>query len=503
MEETLTEALLTTEDCSQEQQQTTILLISTSKQDNSNTVTENQENTSTALKKISSGALKVAFSFFLNASNRNILLVFLKYTSDDTEQAAVTLGNSLMNVLSIAVFISMSVGLMNRLSHSFGAKNYRLTGFYLHRGFLINLILAFICSFLVIFSPLIFQAFGYNEKLLGHMREFMNWSLPSFLGFIVFQTLSSYLSAVKVFDDAAKVQIISSTAYWLSAYILIIKMDMGLKGAALALNVQQTVSGILIFAYCKIKNPVKETFFSFQKESFQELWNLFKYEFTIGAMIFLEWGGYELINLFAGTLSVAEVAGFMIALNSQSLFFCVALSINITTSSFIGNLMGEGKTKTAKMYLKVGVLTSLAISMLVEVGVGLFASEFAEFYSNDKEINYYTALILRLFLLLYPTDFVHTVLSGAMRAIGKGKLGSLVILVNLYVISIPMTVGLVLFAGAGIVGVGLAFVIGIFLDTCAYLYILSKADWEEQSKEIIKKLKEDESVLNSNDEENK
>jgi Na+-driven multidrug efflux pump len=119
----------------------------------------------TILKQIVSGGFKLAISNFLNVSTRNLLLYFLQFNGDEAVQAAVTLGNSILVMLSLAIISSINSGLMNRFAHTYGMKDYRLMGLYLHRAIIINLFLFIVCCFLVSQAPKLFERMGYEPAL--------------------------------------------------------------------------------------------------------------------------------------------------------------------------------------------------------------------------------------------------------------------------------------------------------------------------------------------------
>lgn len=105
---------------------------------------------------------------------------------------------------------------------------------------------------------------------------------------MIFQIFNSYLTAGKKFHVVPKIQLNSCGTYWIFAYILVYKLDLGVLGAAWTVNIQQTVSGVLTIWYCYHYNPIPKTFFFLEKDSFKGLWDLFKYGCECGSMIFFQ-----------------------------------------------------------------------------------------------------------------------------------------------------------------------------------------------------------------------
>lgn len=59
-------------------------------------------------------------------------------------------------------------------------------------------------------------------------------------------------------------------------------MNMGLKGAGMALSIGWFVSLLSIMIVIKCKDPVPGLFFSYSRESFIGLWDLLKFELFCG-----------------------------------------------------------------------------------------------------------------------------------------------------------------------------------------------------------------------------
>ena len=126
----------------------------------------NEEDLKFVFNRIAAAAGKLAVSFFCNFGTRGLLVYYLKGTNQPVVQAAATLGLALLSVLSMTVFVSLNAGgLFYRLTHTYGAKDFRLMGLYLHRGCIINVIALVVCSILVTSSIPAFRKFGYEEDL--------------------------------------------------------------------------------------------------------------------------------------------------------------------------------------------------------------------------------------------------------------------------------------------------------------------------------------------------
>ena len=146
--------------------------------------------------------------------------------------------------------------------------------------------------------------------------------------------------------------------------------------------------------------------------------------------------------------------------------------------------MGEGNTRKAKTFLKAALLITLLAVCGVELFYLLFARRVAEFYTADPATVDKTVEILMIYLLHFPADFIQLVLSSAIRALGREKLGSLTFLVCFYFIAIPASYALCFTANLRVKGLMYGLVIGVYCLTIWMLVIFYQVDWDRQVRVV-------------------
>lgn len=62
------------------------------------------------------------------------------------------------------------------------------------------------------------------------------------------------------------------------------------------------------------------------------------------------------MNLLSGKLRVADLAANVITYNFSSFMYMIWLGVSIPTGVLVGNSIGEEKTKSAKIYIKLGLV---------------------------------------------------------------------------------------------------------------------------------------------------
>jgi len=323
-----------------------VALLSSNNNKDSSITEENQDlSFKQTLKKLLLSTLPLTITTAVSFFNETITLHCLKFNSDIKVQGAYGLAGTVMNIFAMAVFISLNVGLTSKSAQAFGAKNYKLIGLYLHRGLIVNMILfiPFCCFFY--WSNKICVLFGFEEQTSIYIQQYLSEAMPGLLANIIFSTLTAYLNACNVFTIPGIIEIIGCIVNWVGNYVLIERYQMGLRGAAMSWNLMFFVSFILMVVYLKFWNPIKGTLFWFCKDSFREIWSLFKHEAWIGSMIYLEWIAMEIELVLAGRLDQVQLTALPIAIVNLSLVYSIPISLADAVLTYMGNSVGEKKSR--------------------------------------------------------------------------------------------------------------------------------------------------------------
>eukprot|EP00330_Aristerostoma_sp_ATCC50986_P011144 CAMPEP_0114577602 /NCGR_PEP_ID=MMETSP0125-20121206/2248_1 /TAXON_ID=485358 ORGANISM="Aristerostoma sp., Strain ATCC 50986" /NCGR_SAMPLE_ID=MMETSP0125 /ASSEMBLY_ACC=CAM_ASM_000245 /LENGTH=140 /DNA_ID=CAMNT_0001767049 /DNA_START=371 /DNA_END=793 /DNA_ORIENTATION=+ len=122
----------------------------------------------------------------------------------------------------------------------------------------------------------------------------------------------------------------------------------------------------------KIVNPVPGILFSFRKESFEDLWHLFKHQVTVGWMSWGEYISHEIEGLYLGWMNTSQMAGYTTARTVFALPYPVPIAIGNATLSFSGNSMGERNVKSAKKFIKAGIAFTVFCVLMIEIFFWIF-----------------------------------------------------------------------------------------------------------------------------------
>ena len=137
--------------------------------------------------------------------------------------------------------------------------------------------------------------------------------------------------------------------------LFIVQMDMGVAGAAIALNITYCTNYLAqeVIIQCIMKDTFKEFLQPiFQKASFN--WQGAKEFLKLGVpstiMQCAEWWAFELLAIFAGVLGKHQLAAQVAVINIIGFLYMIPLGIQFATSANVGGQVGAGNIAMAKKH---------------------------------------------------------------------------------------------------------------------------------------------------------
>lgn len=308
---------------------------------------------------------------------------FIGYKLSDLGLSAINIGwpvIAIIHTMGIALGISAGIYIqrhvaLNRLKE---ANNAKLS------SFLIALFLAIIFSILIYLlrKPLLYF-FGADDISYPYAEEYLTYYI--FFGGIVF-VLGPLLIQLLKNSGKSKIAMISSISAvllnLLFDYIFIIKLDMGLKGAAFASVIGQSTSFIISFIfYFKEFNGI-----SFNKNYLKDLFiasiapYILYYSYDILLIITNKIAGYYNGNEAIATYALLTYVLYIINAISQG--------IGDGIQPLFSYYSAKNDNKTLKKYLFRSILIALIINTLIIILFLIFKKQIAILYNlSDTGIN--------------------------------------------------------------------------------------------------------------------
>ncbi|KAJ1932713.1 ethionine resistance protein [Linderina macrospora] len=215
-------------------------------------------------------------------------------------------------------------------------------------------------------------------------------------------------------------------------------------------------------------------------------------------MICSEWWILDLLALAASYLGSVTLAAQSIVINTCTLTYQFADGQSVAVCNRVGNLLGQGRSRRAKVCAMVGLSLGVALgaaSLALGLAVG---SWWGSIYSDDAKIIATVALIMPANALFQLADAINSVGSGILRSMGRQDAGAWINFSSYYILGFPL--GLFLTYGPpkiGVLGLWYGIFSGVALAVVMQCWIILRADWDDEVQRCIDQVSKDSDAIAS------
>ncbi|GMN61387.1 hypothetical protein TIFTF001_030475 [Ficus carica] len=371
---------------------------------------------------------------------------------------------------------------------AFGARQYHMMGIYLQRSWIVDFITATIMIPIFLFTTPLLKLLGEQADIAVVAGEISLWCIPYLYTFVFSLTIQMYLQAQLKNLIVGWLSATSFVLHLVMSWILVYKLEWGVAGALLAMNVSSWMSVIGMFVYIW-GGWCPDTWKGFTFAAFSDMWPVVKLSISSGVMVCLELWYNSILVLLAGYMENATVAisAFSICLNICAWEFMICLGFLAAACVRVSNELGKGNAKAAKFAIKVILSTSIAIGVIFWILCLVFGRKISYLFTDDEEVAdaaSNTKTLKGCLVGLLELEFFSCV------AVGAGLQGTVAV-VNIccyYVIGIPLGCVLAYVAHLEVKGLWIGMLCGVLAQSIVLLYITWKTDWERQVNKASERL---------------
>lgn len=409
------------------------------------------------------------------------------------ELDAVSTENSVIAGLAFGIMLGMGSALETLCGQAFGAKKPGLLGVYLQRSWILLTAMAVCMLPLYLFATPILRFFHQDDEIAVMAGRFSLYMIPQLFAYALNFPIQKFLQAQSKVMAMAAVSAAALVFHVALSWFLVVPMQMGLVGLAVALNASWwfVVLGQLayiVMGYC----PGAWNGFEFDSLALTELFSFARLSIGSAIMICLEFWFYMFLIVIVGNLPNAQVAvaAVSICTNLFGWQIMVFFGFNAAISVRVSNELGAGRPRAARFAITVVLMSSVAIGVAFFVAVLLLRDVYGAPFTENPEVVDAVASLGVVFAFSLLLNSVQPVLSGV--AVGAGWQW-LVAYINLgcyygiglpvgYVIAFPLQLGIQGMWGGMLTGVG--------LQTVILVAITMRTNWNKEASQASSRIRQ-------------
>ncbi|XP_058077065.1 protein DETOXIFICATION 48-like [Magnolia sinica] len=439
------------------------------------------------MKSISKIAGPTALTGLILYSRAMISMLFVGYIGE-LELAAASLSIGFANITGYSIITGLSMGMEPICGQAFGAKRLKLLGVTLQRTLLILFLSCLPLSLLWLAMEKLLLWCGQDPRVTSMASTYITFSIPDLFAQAVFHPLRVYLRAQSI---TLPLMICAFMALILQVpinFLLVVHMDMGIKGAALASVWTNFNLVFFLLVYMCSWGPYKKTLRMFSPECLRGWQTLLRLAIPSCFSVCLEWWWYEFMILLCGLLPNPrpKVAAMGALIQTTSLLYIIPTSISLGASTRIGNELGANMPQKARKVMIVALWASSLLgflSMVFAIGV---RSVWGKMFSHDQETLDLTCAVLPIIGLCEIFNCPQTTGCGILRGCARPSLVANVNFISFYLLGMPVAVVLGFYLGLGFLGLWLGLLVAEVCCLFSMVYVLFQTDWIVEARRACK-----------------
>ncbi|XP_022131672.1 protein DETOXIFICATION 27-like [Momordica charantia] len=423
------------------------------------------------------------FARVANYSMNVITQVFAGHLGD-VQLASISIANTVIVGFNFGLLLGMASALETLCGQAYGAKKYHMLGIYLQRSWIV----LFFCCFLLlpfyVYAAPVLKWLGQDDEVAEESGLVAIWLIPLHFSFAFQFPLQTFLQCQQKTLVIAWVSLAGLILNVVSSWVLIYEWELGVIGAAIALDLSWWVLGFGLYFYT-VGGWCPLTWTGFSIQAFHGLWEFLKLSAAAGLMLCLENWYFRILVLMTGNLENATIAvdalSVCMSINGWEMMIPMAFFAGVGVR--VANELGAGNGKAAKFATIVSVAESTGIGIVICAIIMIFHGKIALIFTSSSRVVEAVDTLSNLLAITILLNSVQPVLSGV--AVGSGW-QSWVAYINIgcyYIIGLPLGFIMEWVFHSGVSGIWAGMLYGgTALQTIILIIITIRTDWEKEAE---------------------
>lgn len=399
---------------------------------------------------------------------------------------SVGLGTMVQNVFGFSLGRGLNSALDTRISQSYGAGRLDLMRLDIQRAQVLSLAISVPSMLGLLFAEPFFLALGIHPRTAKEAGDFVRGGVLSMPFNFHFFATRAFLRNVKLPNPDYWVRVATALVHPLWLWIFLEALPLGAFGAGLALSCSNMVGFGLLTAYVMTRKPgpVKEEAWvplpiptELVRATDDGFEGYLRVAIPSALLMWTEWWVYEIMYLLAGLLGTEPLAAHTAVSQLSIIVWMVPGGVQASTNTIVGNALGRGLPREAKVSLVVACTAMAALFIPVSLVIYMTSGPLGRFFSTDPEVLQSFVSLGPLVALFVLTDAIQTVLEGGLTGLGLQKEASVAKVVSMIAVRLGGAYLLGLRWKMGLRGVWLGSLGGMVLTLFLFARILWRTDY--------------------------
>ncbi|KAJ1724275.1 ethionine resistance protein [Coemansia erecta] len=409
------------------------------------------------------------------------------------ELAATSLSYMVSGVFALAPALGFASAMDTFCSSAFTASaDKTLVGLHFQRGVVAVILHMIPVSIIFLNMEWLMLLLGQDAEIAALCGQYMRICLPGVLPWALYECTKRYLQAQGIMRASTIVIMVVAPIHWLNSYLLILSPTMGLGyiGAPLNLTITFWLMFLGIWAYAMLSQKARAAWGGWTWQCLRGLGAF--YHLAIPAVVTTcgEWWAFESLSLLASFFGASQLAAQAIIINIVSLSGQIPNAMGFTSTPRIGNLLGAGHARQARISSHVITVMTIVVGMATTLSFIVWRQWWGQVYSSDPDVVRTVVELMPVAGIFLTCNGLNQVFAAILRGLGRQKLGAYIIVPSFNLIGLPL--GIYLAYGPmqmEVVGLWWGTCVGTVISALAQLFaIVYWTDWDHEVERCLRRL---------------
>ena len=389
--------------------------------------------------------------------------------------AAVAVGSNLWAPVFLFV-LGVIMAQSPTAAHLYGAGRNRDIGRYARQMLWLSQLLGWGGFLLLRHLAPFMRAIHIEAQIIPNASAYLDalaWGLPGLCLFLALRFTSEGIGHTRpMLAIALGALVVNAVLDYVLMYGKLGMPALGAAGCGYATATTQWLMFLALLAHIRraaLYRPL-EVFARFEWPQWVPQRELLRLGVPIAIGIFMESSLFAGVGLMMGTLGTEIVAAHQIALNYASFVFMVPMSIALAISVRVGQALGRGDTRGARLAGFAGIGLCLCFEVLSALSMLLLPHWIVTVYTRDASVARIAVGLLYVGAIFQISDGLQTSAAGALRGYKDTRVPMIITVIAYWLVGFPLAwlFGIPLHLGPQMIWVG--FIAGLTAAAALLMY---------------------------------
>jgi MATE family multidrug resistance protein len=416
---------------------------------------------------------------------KSIVSMFFLGHLGSTELAGGSLSIGFANITGYSVLKGLAMGMEPICCQAYGAKKWEVLCQTYKRTLCLLFLAVIPISLLWLNMEPILLWLGQDRKITSVAKVYITYSLPDLLAQALLHPLRIFLRTQSLTKPLTVSAVCAMILHLPINYCLVIYLDMGTKGVALA-SAWTTLNlyfGLLVYLF-QSRTALKPWDGNAKSLCSQGWKPLLALAVPSVISVCLEWWWYEIMLLLCGLLSdpQASVAAMGVLIQTTGLLYVFPHSLSLGLTTCVGHELGAGQPARAQRTTIIGLIVAVVCSILAFAFTIAVKDEWGKLFTREPHVLALTSIALPILGFCELGNCPQTAACGILIGSARAKVGACINFGSFYLIGLPVAVLMSFRLKMGFMGLWFGLAAAQISCMCMMIYTLVSTDWKHQAK---------------------